>query len=183
MKLKSLLWTLGLKPSVRKYGTERLDFHLDREGPIAFERWLHPKDRFVAFGQTYVDRLRQYVRPGDAVLDIGAHCGDFTVPLALAAGPSGIVFAWEPNPYVFDVLAKNAALNTHATRIVPVRREFGGDQSLDAWSRIRAQSASDASGELDGSRVSRMDQQDSLCQSGHGRFRSRSATIFGNDAC
>lgn len=121
MKLKSLLWTLGLRPSVRKYGTERLEFQLERDGAISFERWLHPKDRFVPFRQSYIDRLRNYIQPGDAVLDIGAHCGDFTVPLALAAGPEGIVFAWEPNPYVYEVLAKNASLNLHATRIVPVQ--------------------------------------------------------------
>lgn len=120
MKLKSLVWTLGLRPAPRTYGTTRLQFSLERDGVIEFEKWLHPKDQFAPFEQAYLDSLRKYVGEGDTVLDIGAHCGDFTVPLAIAAGPTGQVFAWEPNPYVFEVLKKNAALNQDKTRIVPV---------------------------------------------------------------
>ncbi len=111
---------MGLRPSVRRYGTERISFPLEQDGVIEFEKWLHPKDHFEPFAQDYIDQLRQYIRPGDAVVDIGAHCGDFTVPLALAAGVEGITFAWEPNPYVFEALEKNACLNSSKTRIIPV---------------------------------------------------------------
>lgn len=121
MKLKSLLWTLGLKPKPQVYGTRTVQFSLPNDGEIVFEKWLHPKDYFRPFHQTLIDQLRQFIQPGDTVIDIGAHCGDFSVPLALAAGKSGIVFAWEPNPFVYSVLEKNANLNQDKTNIVPVQ--------------------------------------------------------------
>jgi FkbM family methyltransferase len=40
--------------------------------------------------------------------------------MALAVGPRGTVFALEPNPYVFKVLAVNATLNPEKTHIVPL---------------------------------------------------------------
>ena len=49
-----------------------------------------------------------------------AHTGDSTLPISLAVGPSGTVFALEPNRYVFKVLAMNATLNPSKTRIVPL---------------------------------------------------------------
>ena len=121
MKLKSLVWTLGMRPAPVRYGTSRLRFELPRDGEIEFAKWEHPKDYFRPFDQELVDNLRRFISPGDTVLDIGAHSGDFTVPMALAAGATGWVFAFEPNPYVFDVLAENSLLNLDRTQIVPVR--------------------------------------------------------------
>jgi FkbM family methyltransferase len=95
-------------------------FSLGR-GRIEFAKWQHPKDYFRPFHQQLVDDLRTFIRPGDTVLDIGAHCGDFSLPLALACGSEGCVFAWEPNPYVFDVLCQNASLNKEKTNIVAVQ--------------------------------------------------------------
>ncbi|RIK70184.1 MAG: hypothetical protein DCC67_20910 [Planctomycetota bacterium] len=69
--------------------------------------------------QAEIDGLRQFIRPGSFAIDVGAHCGDTTVPMALAAGPAGLVLALEPNPYVFEVLRQNAALNRERTRIAP----------------------------------------------------------------
>ena len=100
MKFKPLLWTLGLKPKPVVYGTKKIQWNLANDGIIEFEKWLHPKDYFRPFQQILVDQLRQFIKRGDTVIDVGAHCGDFTVPLALAAERSGLVFAWEPNPYV-----------------------------------------------------------------------------------
>ena len=97
-----------------------LSFSLEKDGAIEYAKWLHPKDYFVPFEQDYVDKLRQYIQPGDTVLDIGAHCGDFSLPLALAAGKQGAVVAWEPNPYVYKVLEQNARLNLDKTNILPV---------------------------------------------------------------
>jgi FkbM family methyltransferase len=66
-----------------------------------------------------VESFRQFISPDDFVIDIGAHSGDTSVPMALAAGPSGYTLAIEPNPYVYKVLAANAALNRTKTNIVP----------------------------------------------------------------
>jgi FkbM family methyltransferase len=119
MKWKSWLWTLGVRPAAKVYGSRKVSFALEQDGYLEFEQWLHPKDYFRPFPQSLIDTLRRYIQPGDSVIDIGAHCGDFTVPLALAAGASGVVFAWEPNPYVYSILEKNARLNPSKTHIVP----------------------------------------------------------------
>ena len=52
-----------------------------------------------------MNALRSFLREGDVAIDIGAHTGDSTLPIALAVGVGGTVFALEPNPYVFKVLA------------------------------------------------------------------------------
>jgi FkbM family methyltransferase len=69
--------------------------------------------------QEEIDGLRQFIREGDFAIDVGAHSGDTTVPIALAAGATGCVLALEPNPYVFKTLEKNATLNREKARIVP----------------------------------------------------------------
>src|SRR5262249_52530129 len=62
--------------------------------------------------------LRRFLSPGDVAIDVGAHSGDSTIPMALAVGKSGCGLALEPNSYVFSVLAKNAGLNLEKTTIV-----------------------------------------------------------------
>jgi FkbM family methyltransferase len=52
-------------------------------------------------------------------IDIGAHTGDSTIPIALAVGKHGCVLAVEPNRYVFPVLQKNAELNPDKTNVIP----------------------------------------------------------------
>jgi FkbM family methyltransferase len=54
------------------------------------------------------------------VIDIGAHTGDTTVPMALCAGKNGIVLGLEPNPSVYKILDQNSKLNKELTRIVPL---------------------------------------------------------------
>jgi FkbM family methyltransferase len=107
------------KLAFAEYGCELRDFVLAREGHVEFAQWRHPYDRPTILTQAAVDALRQFISPGDFVIDVGAHTGDTTVPMALAAGAAGCALAVEPNPYVFKVLGKNAALNRKKTHIVP----------------------------------------------------------------
>lgn len=45
------------------------------------------------------------------ILDVGANCGAFTVPLAMASGKGSRVVAFEPNPVMIGRLGHNVALN------------------------------------------------------------------------
>jgi FkbM family methyltransferase len=51
--------------------------------------------------------IRPHLKPGSIAIDVGAHIGNFTVPMARALGPSGVVLAFEPFPQVFDCLEAN----------------------------------------------------------------------------
>lgn len=113
------LFTRRKKVPFAEWGFQIQDFRLPAEGRVQFAKWLHPYDRAAPIAQAEVDGLRQFIRPGDFAIDVGAHCGDTTVPMALAAGRGGCVLALEPNPYVFKVLRMNAGLNPALTRIVP----------------------------------------------------------------
>jgi FkbM family methyltransferase len=51
------------------------------------------------------------VKPGNTVLDIGAHVGYYTLMFARLVGPGGRVYAFEPEPANFAVLTKNVETN------------------------------------------------------------------------
>lgn len=60
--------------------------------------------------------VRRLVQPGQTVADIGANVGIMTLLLSKLVGVSGKVHAFEPNPYLSDLLQetlrRNAVLNT-----------------------------------------------------------------------
>ena len=56
----------------------------------------------------------QFVRPGDFVVEVGAHIGIFATQLASLVGPSGRVISYEPDPVTAELLRRNIARNSHA---------------------------------------------------------------------
>ena len=70
----------------------------------------------------------QLLRPGDIVIEAGANIGAHTVHIAKLVGASGIVFAFEPQRIIFQLLCANLALNevhnVHAIHAA-VGREMG----------------------------------------------------------
>jgi len=63
------------------------------------------------FSEGEVEVFRQCLGPGNVALDIGANLGAHTLPLAQLVGPSGAVFAFEPQRVLFQILCGNVALN------------------------------------------------------------------------
>lgn len=134
MRFRELFYLLGARPRPRTYGYAVTSVELPADGTVAYARWLHPKERAVSFSQGAVDALREFLRPDDVAIDIGAHTGDSTLPIALAVGSGGHVLAVEPNPYVYPVLEKNASLNPGKTRITPLKfaaTEKDGDVEME----------------------------------------------------
>lgn len=64
------------------------------------------------FSEREIERFRRIVRPGDVVVEAGANIGSHTVPLAKLVGPTGRVWAFEPQRLVFQTLCANVALNS-----------------------------------------------------------------------
>ena len=49
--------------------------------------------------------LRSVVRPGMSIVDVGANVGYYTHLFARLVGPTGRVYAFEPDPFSYDLLA------------------------------------------------------------------------------
>jgi FkbM family methyltransferase len=62
--------------------------------------------------------FQKYIKAGSGVADIGAYNGVHTVRFANLVGPTGHVYAFEPNPSSFDMLKANIALNHLGDRVV-----------------------------------------------------------------
>jgi FkbM family methyltransferase len=60
-----------------------------------------------AFEARELQFVSEYVDPGDICVDIGANIGLYTVAFARAAGPTGCVYSFEPDPDNFAILAQN----------------------------------------------------------------------------
>lgn len=57
------------------------------------------------------EAVRTHLAPGDVFYDIGANCGFFTLLASKLVGPTGHVYAFEPNPSILAKLRRNLELN------------------------------------------------------------------------
>lgn len=120
MKLRELFSLLGFRSLPKRYSYAISTFELPTYGQIQYAQWHHPAETEKIISQEIVEEIRKFISEGDVAIDIGAHTGDTTIPMAIAAGSKGCVFAIEPNSYVFPVLQKNSALNAGKTNIIPL---------------------------------------------------------------
>jgi FkbM family methyltransferase len=118
--IKKKIEKVKSKKSLHDYGFQVKSFDLEQDGKIDYARWLHPYEQPKSITQSMVNFFRQYSVTGGLAIDIGAHTGDTTVPMALAVGKKGTVMALEPNPHVFKILQKNSGLNKDKTNIIPL---------------------------------------------------------------
>jgi FkbM family methyltransferase len=106
-------------------GTEVLDFSCPghhryrRSGAEFYFPSVPEDDSMEAYTFKYVPKS------GDIVWDAGAHAGATAYDLSVAVGPSGKVFAFEPDDCNYWYLLKN--ISTHGlTNVVPVKKALAG---------------------------------------------------------
>lgn len=95
---------------------------------VALKCDQHISAALAMYGESTRDEVAMcltLVRPGDVVLDVGANIGTFTVPLALAVGRKGQVFAFEPQRIVYQCLCANLAINSLSDYVDPIRAGVG----------------------------------------------------------
>ena len=79
----------------------------------------NPKDVYIGravieygeFSELEVQVLLNLIRDGSFAIEVGANMGAITVPLAKKVGSGGLVYAFEPQPLIFQQLCANIALN------------------------------------------------------------------------
>ncbi len=119
-KLAWVLHRIGLEPvnhaakrMLRKAGRDRLRV---RSNGLVVEG---PMDSWSTLNQIASGRLEPYevelfttsLRPGMTVLDVGANIGFYSLLAGRAVGPSGQVFAFEPDPRTAKSLRANVVAN------------------------------------------------------------------------
>ncbi len=121
MKFRNVLEFLGFRGKPKYYSYTINRFDLGKWGKAKYAQWSHPRDGIRDFTEEMVDAFSEILQPGDFCIDIGAHGGDSTLPIAKAvAGEGGGVLALEPNPYVYHVLEKTARTNRPEVNIMPM---------------------------------------------------------------
>lgn len=94
------------EPTVQTYET--------RSGPLLALRTDYYMTRSLELYGEYNPAewraLRQLIRPGMTVVEIGANMGTHSVDMARACAP-GAFYAFEPQPRIFQILCANLALN------------------------------------------------------------------------
>ena len=79
----------------------------------------NPKDMYMGrsmiaygeFSELEWVLLDQMIRPGQVVVEAGANMGTHTIPIARKLGRGGMIYAFEPQPLIFQQLCSNVALN------------------------------------------------------------------------
>lgn len=70
---------------------------------------------------------RSILKPGDIAIDVGAHTGRHTMPIANAVGPMGKVFSFEPLPFAYQALSKRLE-DTRTTTVTLHNLALGEDE-------------------------------------------------------
>ncbi len=118
--LKRKIKKKQIKTTFNEYGFEIKKFEINNLGTIEYAQWLHPFEKPKQISESNIKFYEKLSTKGGFIVDIGAHTGDTTVPMALAVGKEGLVLGLEPNRFVYKILEKNAKLNIDTTTIVPL---------------------------------------------------------------
>ncbi|WP_304067719.1 FkbM family methyltransferase [Pedobacter glucosidilyticus] len=103
----------------QEYPPQIENFDLGKYGQISFANWSNPLVPHIKIHTAMVEFFNQFIKEGDLTIDIGANIGDTTVPMAICSGKSGLALGFDPNPFVFKILQKNASLNEDKYRLEP----------------------------------------------------------------
>ncbi len=76
--------------------------------------------------------LREIVKPGMKVIDIGAHFGLFSTFTSKLAGPTGKIICFEPTPGTYDILKKTLALN-HCDNVTPIQAAVSDKEGVASF--------------------------------------------------
>lgn len=68
------------------------------------------------------------VREGATVIDGGSYLGFYALLAARRIGPEGTVFAFEPNPELFEAMRRNVHENGFDDRVIPLPVGIGADR-------------------------------------------------------
>lgn len=95
----------------QKYPTKIDRFQIEGLGEVKFANWQNPLVVPKILSNSTVNFYKKFLSEGDLAIDIGANIGHMTVQLALQTGKTGLTLAFDPNPFVFEVLQENSRLN------------------------------------------------------------------------
>ena len=128
--MKKLLFSLYKKVIKLFYGSNLSKYDIVRKTSGYMKNQLHPEfveiegnkiyldendslflSSSIHHEQTIVNLVKNEIKKGDVVIDIGAHIGYYTVLFAKLVGPKGRVFAFEASPTNFEILKKNVNVN------------------------------------------------------------------------
>jgi len=121
MKEKIIIWILNSplvrSPIIIKIG--RLLYRSFKKKYVEIEgrkMFCHGNDGlalsiFKTYEPSQTQIVKNYVKKGDRVIDVGAHVGYYTLLLSQLVGNTGKVYAFEPDPKNFELLKKNVEIN------------------------------------------------------------------------
>ena len=81
---------------------------LDKEDSLLLSTRKDNYDKFE------INHLKQIIKEGDIIIDLGANIGYYTLIFAKLVGDLGHVYAFEPDPSNFELLSKNVKENKHS---------------------------------------------------------------------
>jgi FkbM family methyltransferase len=70
-------------------------------------------DEYGEWGFSELDLLKQLIKPGFLILDVGANIGTHTLSFAGMTGETGLVYAFEPQRLLFEFLSANIIINNY----------------------------------------------------------------------
>lgn len=131
---------------------------------LHLRKYLISKDAWKSQEEDFIQQFVAAVRPGDVVWDVGAFYGLFTRPIAEAVGPSGAVYAFEPNPVTRETLERKLEEHPNAI-LMPVALGATSGTVTFTLSKARSRVLEEGSAEPDAVTV-RLERADALVESG-----------------
>ena len=83
--------------------------------------FIHALSRPVIWEPESRHYLEEHIQKGDVAIDVGACFGLYTFLFSRLVGREGVVYAFEPDPFMYKILCKNISLN-HLTNIIVSRK-------------------------------------------------------------